>query len=233
MLLSQSGRASSVKIPSLPFCVLTVTHPTPKTPDVQALDSLTGGAFAAQTSGERAAKLRMSMAAAPSDKEGRIHPNRLLHELQQRLAPDAVVVAQQGDLRQMPWRFLVVDDHPLNRLLVRQILKNNWKNCDIVEADNGVKALDAMRQHVFDVILMDMVMPDMDGIEAVAALRTTFEPPMCDTPVLGLTANVNPVDLERFTAAGVNALLLKPFDAMKVCAQVEEMLKAKKSFQGS
>lgn len=130
-------------------------------------------------------------------------------------------------------RFLVVDDHPLNRLLVRQILKNNWKNCDIVEADNGVKALDAMRQHVFDVILMDMVMPDIDGIEAVAALRTTFEPPMCDTPVLGLTANVNPVDLERFTAAGVNALLLKPFDAMKVCAQVEEMLKAKKSFQGS
>lgn len=46
---------------------------------------------------ERAAKLRHSMAAAPSDKQGRIHPNRLLHELQQRLAPDAVVVADGGD----------------------------------------------------------------------------------------------------------------------------------------
>lgn len=46
---------------------------------------------------ERAAKLRAAMAAAPSDKEGRIHPNRVLHELQQRLAPDAVVVADGGD----------------------------------------------------------------------------------------------------------------------------------------
>lgn len=46
---------------------------------------------------ERAAKLRISMAAAPSDKEGRIHPNRVLHEIQQRLAPDAVVVADGGD----------------------------------------------------------------------------------------------------------------------------------------
>ena len=69
MLLSQSGRASSVKIPSLPFCVLTVTHPTPKTPDVQALDSLTGGAFAAQTSGERAAKLRDWLLTEPSQED--------------------------------------------------------------------------------------------------------------------------------------------------------------------
>jgi CheY-like chemotaxis protein len=50
---------------------------------------------------------------------------------------------------------------------------------------------------------------------------------------LGLTANVNPQDLERFLAAGVNAVLLKPFDVQKVCAQVEQMLKEKKSSLGS
>jgi CheY-like chemotaxis protein len=54
-----------------------------------------------------------------------------------------------------------------------------------------------------------------------------------DTPVLGLTANVNPMDLERFEAAGVTDVLLKPFDAANVCAQVEELLIKKKSFQGS
>ena len=130
-------------------------------------------------------------------------------------------------------RFLIVDDHPINRLLVRQILKNNWKNCDIVEADNGLKALDALRQQDFDVILMDMVMPEMDGIEATSTLRLTFDQPVRDTPVLGLTANVNPLDFERFAAAGVSAVLLKPFDAAKVCAQVEEMLIEKKSSLGS
>jgi signal transduction histidine kinase/ActR/RegA family two-component response regulator len=130
-------------------------------------------------------------------------------------------------------RFLVVDDHPINRLLVRQILKNNWKNCEIVEADNGLKALEALRQQPFDVVLMDMVMPEMDGIEAIAGLRQTLNAPACDTPVLGLTANVNPQDLERFSAAGVNAVVLKPFDAVKVCAQVAQMLTEKKSSLGS
>jgi signal transduction histidine kinase len=130
-------------------------------------------------------------------------------------------------------RFLVVDDHPINRLLVRQILKNNWKNCELIEADNGVKALEAMRHQEFDVVLMDMVMPEMDGIEATTALRQTLEAPACHTPVLGLTANVNPQDLERFSVAGVNAVVLKPFDAVKVCAQVERMLTEKKSSLGS
>ena len=130
-------------------------------------------------------------------------------------------------------RFLVVDDHPINRLLVRQILKNNWKNCEIVEADNGLKALEALRQQRFDVVLMDMVMPEMDGIEATTALRQTLDAPACDTPVLGLTANVNPQDLERFSAAGVSTVVLKPFDANKVCDQVEQMLTEKKSSLGS
>jgi CheY-like chemotaxis protein len=130
-------------------------------------------------------------------------------------------------------RFLVVDDHPINRLLVRQILKNNWKNCELVEADNGIKALDALRQQDFDVVLMDMVMPEMDGIEATTALRLSFDQPTRDTPVLGLTANVNPQDLERFADAGVSAVVLKPFDAVKLCAQVEQMLTEKKSSLGS
>jgi signal transduction histidine kinase len=130
-------------------------------------------------------------------------------------------------------RFLVVDDHPINRLLVSQILKNNWKSCEILEADNGLAAIEALHTQDFDVILMDMVMPEMDGIEATHALRLNFDQPMRDTPVLGMTANVNPQDLERFAEAGVSAVVLKPFDAAKVCTLVEEMLREKRSSQGS
>jgi len=66
MSLAYVRQPSSVKILSLSFCVVTVTQSSPKTPDVQALDAMTGGAFAAQTSGERAAKLREWLLTEPS-----------------------------------------------------------------------------------------------------------------------------------------------------------------------
>ncbi len=144
------------------------------------------------------------------------------------LQPELPLAASETTLR-----FLVVDDHPINRLLARQILKTRWKNCEVIEADNGVKALAALTKQHFDVVLMDMVMPEMDGIEATSALRQTLEAPTCNTPVLGLTANVNPQDLERFSAAGVNAVELKPFDAVKMCDHVENLLTLKKSSLGS
>ena len=146
--------------------------------------------------------------------------------------PTPLVEAQTLE-PQTSMRFLVVDDHPINRLLVRQILKNRWKGCDIVEADNGAKALDHLGKSLFDVVLMDMVMPEMDGIEATRKLRQSFQSPNQHVPILGLTANVNPQDLESFSAAGVNAVVLKPFDATKVCDQVEQMITAKKSSLGS
>ena len=147
--------------------------------------------------------------------------------------PEATIEQRQLETLETPQRFLVVDDHPLNRLLVRQILITRWKNCDIVEADNGIKALACLKYQNFDVILMDMVMPEMDGIEATRALRASEQQYTRETPVLGLTANVNPVDLESFTAAGVNAVVLKPFEAAKVCAQIEHMLTERKSSLGS
>jgi signal transduction histidine kinase len=144
------------------------------------------------------------------------------------LQPELPLAASETTLR-----FLVVDDHPINRLLARQILKTRWKNCEVIEVDNGVKALAALKTQSFDVVLMDMVMPEMDGIEATTALRQTFDAPASHTPVLGLTANVNPQDLERFSTAGVNAVELKPFDAVKMCDHVENLLTLKKSSLGS
>jgi CheY-like chemotaxis protein len=133
----------------------------------------------------------------------------------------------------MAYRFLVVDDHPINRLLARQILQKHWKNSAVVEVDNGVKALTELKANQFDLVLMDMVMPEMDGIEATQRLRQELQGDAANTPVLGLTANVNPNDLERFAKAGVDDTLLKPFDQFKLCEQVQHLLNRKKSFQGS
>jgi signal transduction histidine kinase len=121
------------------------------------------------------------------------------------------------------WQFLVVDDHHLNRLLVQQILKNAWPESRVVEAENGAQALDFWRAQRFDLVFMDMLMPVMDGVQTTQAIRQSFTSHGL-APVIGLTANVNPQDLERFKDAGLSVLLLKPFDPVKLCDEVEALL---------
>ena len=120
-------------------------------------------------------------------------------------------------------RFLVVDDHPVNRLLVRQALLQHWPGCAVQESADGAQALQWLADGGrCDLVLMDMVMPVMDGIEATRRLRE--HPDWRHTPVLGLTANVNPQDLARFEAAGLDGLLLKPFELAQLRAQIERLL---------
>jgi CheY-like chemotaxis protein len=134
--------------------------------------------------------------------------------------PQAAKVLQTA---QQAWQFLVVDDHGLNRLLVKQVLKNAWPESTVVEAENGAQALALWRQQRFDLVFMDMVMPVMDGVETTQAIRQSFTAHGL-APVIGLTANVNPQDLARFKDAGLSALLLKPFDPVKLCDEVEALL---------
>jgi signal transduction histidine kinase/CheY-like chemotaxis protein len=138
---------------------------------------------------------------------------------------------QTGD---QAWRFLVVDDHPVNRLLVKKVLQNGWPQSTILEASEGQQALQCLREQTVDLVLMDMVMPVMDGIAATRALRQDFAAPVNALPVLGLTANVNAIDLEAFRQAGLSDLMLKPFEPAQLCAKVEQwLLTSKKSSPGS
>jgi branched-chain amino acid transport system ATP-binding protein len=114
-------------------------------------------------------------------------------------------------------RFLVVDDHPVNRLLVRLLLQRQWPHAQVVDVEDGALALQALAiAPGFDVVLLDMVMPVMDGIETVRAIRASADARIRQTPLLGLTANVSSVDLARFEQAGLDALLLKPFEVARL-----------------
>ena len=123
------------------------------------------------------------------------------------------------------WRFLVVDDHRLNRLLVTQVLKNAWHQCTVVEAGDGLQALQALQSQDFDLVFMDLVMPELNGADTTQALRA-MPAPRGNTPVMGLTADVSPVDLANFRAAGINALLLKPFDPQQLVRESQALLLA-------
>ena len=124
------------------------------------------------------------------------------------------------------WRFLVVDDHRLNRLLVTQVLKNAWHQCTVVEAGDGLQALQALQTQDFDLVFMDLVMPELNGADATHALRA-MPAPRGNTAVVGLTADVSPVDLANFRAAGINALLLKPFDPQHLVRESQALLLAR------
>ncbi len=103
---------------------------------------------------------------------------------------------------------LLVEDNDINRLYAKTILKN-W-NCTTETAENGLVAVEKLKGRTFDVVLMDVQMPVMDGYEATKAIRM-MSPPLRDIPIVALTANATKVDVEKCLAAGMNDYLPKPF----------------------
>jgi signal transduction histidine kinase/ActR/RegA family two-component response regulator len=121
-------------------------------------------------------------------------------------------------------KILIVDDHPLNRILARQIFERTWSEVVIDEAEDGAKAIQKLRHHDFSIVIMDMVMPEMDGIEATTLIRTSMPENKCHIPILGLTANINPVDKERCLQAGMNDIIYKPFNKDELIGCIERLL---------
>jgi PAS domain S-box-containing protein len=109
-------------------------------------------------------------------------------------------------------KILLVEDNPMNQLLTKTVLLN--AGCDrLVIADDGVQAINKLKESGdYDVILMDLEMPNMDGLEATRNIRNSFEKPISEIPVIALTAHV--MNSEEFTClqAGMNDYLSKPFN---------------------
>ena len=106
-------------------------------------------------------------------------------------------------------RVLVAEDVPTNQTLIRMTLEGF--GCRVSIANNGVEALDAARKHRFDIIFMDIAMPEMDGTEATARIceELGFENA---PPIYALTAHGMDSDRKEFEAAGMIGIVTKPFD---------------------
>jgi signal transduction histidine kinase/CheY-like chemotaxis protein/HPt (histidine-containing phosphotransfer) domain-containing protein len=104
-------------------------------------------------------------------------------------------------------RVLLVEDSPANQLVAATWLRRAGHRVDI--AGNGIEAVAAMGERPYDLVFMDVFMPEMDGIEATRRIRA-LATPAAHTPIIALTANVMAGDRERFVAAGMNGVLPKP-----------------------
>jgi two-component system, cell cycle response regulator DivK len=121
-------------------------------------------------------------------------------------------------------RVLYIEDNAENRMLVRRILMAY--DFEVEEAANAVTGIEMARANPPDLILMDISMPDMDGLTATQQLRTI--PQLQGTPIVALTANVMEGDRERTLRAGCDGYIGKPIDIDKFPDQVTYYIRSQR-----
>jgi signal transduction histidine kinase/CheY-like chemotaxis protein len=119
-------------------------------------------------------------------------------------------------------RVLVAEDNSTNRLVVTRILERQGHRVDSV--GNGIEAVEAVRAIPYDLVLMDMMMPEMDGLDATRAIRTLPEP-MGGIPIIGLTANALRSDHDACLAAGMDAFATKPIAADRLAREIAAVIR--------
>ena len=102
---------------------------------------------------------------------------------------------------------LLVEDNSLNRMVAQNSLQ--YYDCQVTEAENGVEAIAILKEKTFDVILMDIQMPEMGGIEATEIIRNELK---LSTPIIALTANAFKTEIDKCKKAGMDDYVTKPFD---------------------
>lgn len=129
--------------------------------------------------------------------------------------PKATAAAEDANLCR--GRILLVDDIETNREIVTAYLEDS--GCDVVQAASGGEALRLLGQSAFDLVLMDIQMPNMDGVTATRLIRQ-MKAPVRDIPVLAMTGNVLPRQIQSFINAGMNDHIGKPIERKKLYSKL-------------
>lgn len=117
-----------------------------------------------------------------------------------------------------PLRVLVAEDHRINQMYIRACLEKSGHFCRI--APTGVEALEALEQEAFDLVLMDIQMPELDGVGATQQIRK-MDADYRDIPIIALTANALPEQVELYLAEGMNDVLTKPVEIPDLMAAIQ------------
>ncbi|MBC7408334.1 MAG: response regulator, partial [Arcicella sp.] len=133
---------------------------------------------------------------------------------------DEVIEIMKLDKEIKNIRVLVVEDMPLNQLLMKTLLDDFGFERDI--AANGKLAIEKMKTKEYDIILMDLQMPEMNGFEATEHIRNTMK---SNIPIVALTADVTTVDLAKCRAVGMNDYIAKPVDEQLLYTKIIGLVK--------
>ena len=125
-----------------------------------------------------------------------------------------------------PMRILLAEDNPINRRLMAGLLGREGHQ--VVAVEDGRKALGAIAAQSFDLVLMDMQMPELDGIAATRAIRA-LDPPASNTPILAISADSQPERRRIYFEAGIDSFLPKPIVSGQLLDMIAKMRKSKRA----
>jgi CheY-like chemotaxis protein len=139
----------------------------------------------------------------------------------QRVAAEAALEAPSEDQRAL--RVLAAEDNATNQMILTALLTP--LQADVTMVDNGRKAVEAFEHADFDIVLMDIQMPEMNGVDATLAIRNIeAERGLDRTPILAVTANVMTHQQRDYLAAGMDAVVAKPLQALVLFGEMERAL---------
>ena len=119
-----------------------------------------------------------------------------------------------------PLRVLLAEDNRVNQLFTKALLGKAGHKVEI--AANGIQAVDAARNGIYDVVLMDVQMPRLDGIEAAKRIRK-LPPPACNVHIIAMTANATEGMRKKYLADGMNDCITKPVDGKNLLSKLEDV----------
>jgi signal transduction histidine kinase/CheY-like chemotaxis protein/HPt (histidine-containing phosphotransfer) domain-containing protein len=125
-------------------------------------------------------------------------------------------------------RVLLADDNEYNRIVVKETLELKIPDVKIDEAIDGLKALEMLRHNDYDLVLMDLVMPQLNGLEATDKIRKEFTDPKNKIPIIAITASVVRKEIDKCYAAGMNGFIAKPFKTSDMVRTLYNVLKGNK-----
>ena len=134
-----------------------------------------------------------------------------------RLAGNAISISE-NDLDGM--RLLLVEDNEMNRFIASQSLL--LFGCEVDEATNGKEAIERLETNTYDLVLMDIQMPVMDGVEATRTIRETLG---LKLPIIALTANAFKHDIQRYLDSGFNDYVIKPYEEDELLRKIARYYK--------
>ncbi|HXC05877.1 MAG TPA: ATP-binding protein, partial [Bacteroidia bacterium] len=123
-------------------------------------------------------------------------------------------------------QILLVEDNYLNQVLAKKVLSDwGWK---VDVADNGLMAVEKLGKGNYDVILMDIQLPEMDGYEATRHIRKNFTPPQSTLPIIAMTAHAISGEAEKCRQAGMDEYISKPFDPKALYSKIIRVIQTRR-----
>ncbi|NJO89098.1 MAG: response regulator [Chloroflexia bacterium] len=120
-------------------------------------------------------------------------------------------------------KILAVEDDPINMILLEDTLKVDIPNLKIFKAFNGIEALEQLNKQDFDLIILDIRMPKMDGYTTTQKIREEFQFPKNQTPILGLSAHALTTEIEKGKKLGMSDFLSKPIQADDLLLKIKKL----------